>query len=196
MQFGRINIPTGTPHGHSQFGAPDTGHLGAELCASLYTSLATWTARSEVCWMGVWVGWGSLGYPRSMTLLRFGRQAEAEDDRSPSLERQLTEIAERVGQAARFEHPGRTYLLARGPSSAICQLGRPPLAITPSLVWPDDRAWCVATDIDFDSTLVGCSDTCAAALVTDERLEAVSVPSDGRLDIEGDELNPRTEEAP
>jgi len=65
----------------------------------------------------------------------------------------------------------------------------PPLSITPSLVWPDDRAWCVATETDFDSTLVGCSEECAEALVADERLEALQVPPDGRLDIDGDELN-------
>lgn len=72
----------------------------------------------------------------------------------------------------RFEHPERSYLLAKGPLSSICKLRRPPLSITPSLVWPDDRAWCVATETDFDSTLVGCSEECAGAVVADERPEA------------------------
>jgi hypothetical protein len=113
-----------------------------------------------------------------------------------SLEQQLAEVAERANSAPRFEHPGRSYLLAISPTSAIFELSRPPLGITPSLVWPDDRAWCVTTEIDFDSTLVGCSEECAAALVANDRLEALLVPPDGRLDIGGDELNPPSEGAP
>ena len=30
----------------------------------------------------------------------------------------------------------------------------PTLGLTPQLWWPEDRAWLVATEIDFDSTIV------------------------------------------
>jgi hypothetical protein len=71
----------------------------------------------------------------------------------------------------------------------ICRFQDWPWSLTPSLAWPDDRSWCLATEIDFDSTLVACSEKCAAALLADDRLEALEVPPEGRLDIEGDALN-------
>lgn len=40
----------------------------------------------------------------------------------------------------------------------IDQNGLDPL--TPSLWWPDDRTWCVATEIDFRWTYVGGSQVC------------------------------------
>lgn len=96
---------------------------------------------------------------------------------------------ERVRQAPRFSHPYRDYLLARLPIGDACRLQDRPWMLTPSLAWPDDQAWCVATEIDFDSTLVACSEGCAAALVADGRLEALQVPAEGRLDVHGDVLN-------
>jgi hypothetical protein len=29
-----------------------------------------------------------------------------------------------------------------------------------SLWWPDDHAWCVATEIDFNTTYIGCDEAC------------------------------------
>jgi hypothetical protein len=101
----------------------------------------------------------------------------------------LTALATRVHAAPLFEHPNRSYLLARAPVSAVAELSRFPLNITPSLAWPDDHAWCVATEIDFDSTVVAASAECAAALLADDRMEALPVHPDDRLDIGGDVLN-------
>jgi len=54
---------------------------------------------------------------------------------------------------------------------------------------PEDRAWVVATEIDFDSSIVATNNTGAEGLLTCEGLEALPVPSDGRLDLDGDEIN-------
>jgi hypothetical protein len=61
--------------------------------------------------------------------------------------------------------------------------------LTPQLWWPEDRAWVVATEIDFDSTIVATTTAGAEALLTCEGLEALLVPSDGRLDYAGDAIN-------
>ena len=196
MQFERINLAETTKTGRPPFGPPELGYLAPELCKVLFGLLAIFTLTPETCWLGIWEGWGSLGYPRSMSLLRFRHQPESRDEEFSSLEQQLTEVAERVNRAPRFAHPGRSYLLAKSPISGVCELGRPPLRITPSLVWPDDRAWCVGTEIDFDSTLVACGRACATALLSEEGLEALRVPPHGRLDFEGDELNPPSQGAP
>jgi hypothetical protein len=61
--------------------------------------------------------------------------------------------------------------------------------LTPQIWWPEDRAWLVATEIDLDSTVIATTDAGAEALLTCEGLEVLQVPSDGRLDIDGDEIN-------
>lgn len=51
---------------------------------------------------------------------------------------------------------------------------------SPQLLWPEDRSWCVATEIDYDSTLVGGSTALVARILADPRLEAFAVdPADG-----------------
>ena len=47
----------------------------------------------------------------------------------------------------------------------------------------------VATEIDFDSTIIATTDAGAEALLNYEGLEALSVPPDGRLDVGGDVIN-------
>lgn len=60
-----------------------------------------------------------------------------------------------------------------------------------SLIWPPDRSWCIATDIDWDSTLVAGDSTLADALLGEERLEAVEVADEDDLSWLGDRINPR-----
>jgi hypothetical protein len=47
----------------------------------------------------------------------------------------------------------------------------------------------VATEIDFDSTIVATSDAGAEALLSREGPEVLRVPSGGQLDIAEEELN-------
>jgi hypothetical protein len=46
---------------------------------------------------------------------------------------------------------------------------------SPTLWWPADRAWCVATDYEMDTTFVGATANCVAALLDDERLDVTRV---------------------
>src|SRR5690349_23203664 len=46
------------------------------------------------------------------------------------------------------------------------------LPICANLWWPDDRAWCVVTDIDLTSTYVGGSAGCIGELLAHTGLEA------------------------
>ena len=47
----------------------------------------------------------------------------------------------------------------------------------------------VASEIDFDSTIIATTNAGAEALLNCEGLETLLVPSDGRLDIAGDVVN-------
>ena len=48
-------------------------------------------------------------------------------------------------------------------------------AQSPNLLWPDGHEWVLASDIDLDSTLIACSETCAAELLATPGVEAVRV---------------------
>ena len=92
--------------------------------------------------------------------------------------------------------PDRTYHLFAGPVDAALRIGhwstrdwfipRPP-----NLFWPDDRAWCVATEIDFDSTLVGGPARLIDDILEHEAFEAWPVEPSDSLAFDGDTVNRR-----
>lgn len=59
-----------------------------------------------------------------------------------------------------------------------------------NLVWPDDHAWCLATEIDFNFTLLGCARAVADAVLADPALEAFEVDVDDNMSWSGDTINP------
>jgi hypothetical protein len=63
-------------------------------------------------------------------------------------------------------------------------------ACPPNLWWPDDRTWCVGTDIDLMTTYVGGSGACIEALVADVRLEVLRASVDQRVTWDADTINP------
>lgn len=63
---------------------------------------------------------------------------------------------------------------------------------SPSIWWPEDRAWLVATEIDFDSTLVAGSAAFIAELQGHAALEVLPITPDIDLSWEGDILNRST----
>lgn len=94
--------------------------------------------------------------------------------------------------AARFEIPGRGMFLLRGTVATIAEA--PPLdgwEQRPNLWWPDDRAWCVATEIDFMTTYVGGSAAAIAGLLAVPGLEICEVDPGTGIGFDGDTLNPR-----
>lgn len=60
---------------------------------------------------------------------------------------------------------------------------------SPNLIWPADRAWCVASEVDFDSTLVGGSVELIEAIVNAPDLEAWQVEPDDSLAADADKVN-------
>ncbi len=60
----------------------------------------------------------------------------------------------------------------------------------PNLIWPADESWFVASEMDFDSTLVGGSDKLIEAIVESSKLEAWQVEPSNSLAINADKINP------
>ena len=60
---------------------------------------------------------------------------------------------------------------------------------TPNLVWPDDRSWCVATEVDLDSTVVGGSRALVDDLLAAPDLEVLEVTERDSLGWYDDAVN-------
>ncbi|MCK6211908.1 hypothetical protein KZX45_15285 [Georgenia sp. EYE_87] len=134
------------------------------------------------CYFALWVGWGQLSGGRTVLTL------DGHGPPSPP----LLDPRERAGPKVRL--PGREYHLLRGPLEAMTELVRydgPGVWWTqsPSLFWPADRAWCVATEIDLDSTLVGGSREAVGALLGTPGLEVLRVVGGDSLSHDADTVN-------
>lgn len=94
--------------------------------------------------------------------------------------------------APAFDIPHRSLLLFTGPITAVlASMCGQPWWQSPSLWWPQDRAWCVETEVDMMSTYVGGTRQCVEELVDRDDLEAAIVdPADG-VTWASDELNPQ-----
>lgn len=60
-----------------------------------------------------------------------------------------------------------------------------------NLIWPMDHAWCIATEIDWDSTLIAGSSELVESLLSDARLEIYEIAYEDDLSWLGDRVNPR-----
>ena len=95
--------------------------------------------------------------------------------------------------SSRVRVPGRDYLLFRGPLDAVMSFLEdrmfPFWGDSPNIWWPEDHAWCVATDIDLFDTYVGGSRECIEAVLSNPDLEALPTTIDARVDLYGDTIN-------
>jgi hypothetical protein len=90
----------------------------------------------------------------------------------------------------------RSFYVRRGPISITIEVGRrqdshASRSEPPTLMWPADRAWFVASDTDLDSTYVGGSGALIAALLARPDLEVWPVTAADDVSIGSDHLNAR-----
>ena len=135
---------------------PRCGTLPHDVAVKLAAILGKHTTTPTECWFGVWEGWGML--------------------------------QERVHEAPVVAIPQRNLFLLRGAIKDVATtLGDVDwIYQSPNLWWPDDRAWCVATEIDFSWTYVGGSRACIDELLKDQDLEVLPTHPD-----EGNTMLPR-----
>lgn len=65
----------------------------------------------------------------------------------------------------------------------------PPSAQSPSILWPEDHAWVMVTEVDFDSTIIAGSDELIHEICADDRLEALQIPEGTDLTWDADRVN-------
>ncbi|MEU7034496.1 hypothetical protein ABZ958_12515 [Streptomyces sp. NPDC046237] len=73
-----------------------------------------------------------------------------------------------------FPTPERDEILLSGPLADVLspEIPDPFMELLPDLWWPQDRAWCVGSDVDLVSTYVGGSEELITELLTTPGLEA------------------------
>lgn len=116
-------------------------------------------------------------------------------------------LSREISEGPRLELPGRGHVLFRG---GVRELADPEWflhvpwhdriaeghgfdlsAQSPSLVWPDDRAWILVSEVDYDSTIIGGAADLVAALCADDHLAAVPLDADAVLTGDADDVDRR-----
>ena len=138
---------------------PAEGDLPDEIARPLVDVLRRYTSTPEDCWFCVWFGWGST----------FALEGYDEDAYN------------------HVKTPGREHLLLRGSIEMAPLVGNQEVS-GPSIWWPEDHAWCVATEIDLDSTYVGGSSECIDGVLDAAMLEVMPATIGDRLGV--DTVNP------
>jgi len=157
---------------------PTTGSLPLEIARVLVEVLGDHTTSAERCHFAAWEGWGDPVFATS---------AGSNDAPAPPPGTVILRP-----KRPTFKVPGRGYYLGRGPlTSALDTVyGVVWHYQSASIWWPDDRAWCVATEVDFDWTYVGGSNECVAAVLTHPQLEALPARLSDGVTWESDRINP------
>ena len=140
---------------------PVHGSIPERECRVLVDVLRGFTSTPDRCYFGLWEGCGYLAQ---------GLYKES----------------------SRVNAPGRKHVLFRGPIDGVLTFlaGEHPFrGDTPSIWWPADRAWCVATDIDLYDTYLGGSDECMKAILNHPILEALPATLDARISLDADIIN-------
>jgi hypothetical protein len=120
-----------------------TGNLPREIAVRLAAILASQTLTPKLCWFAVWEGYA--------------------------------DVRIRTSEAPMFSVPERNLFLLQGTVDDVLTT----LSVvdwdyrSPNLWWPDDRAWCVVTEIDFTWSYVGGSRDCIEQILGDPELEAL-----------------------
>lgn len=187
MQWSAITRGDAERWGHEAGG----GSMDPPTLDALYTVLERHTAAQD-WFFAVWDGWGWLHAGATMQL-----RAVLADDPPPAPHAEPAAAVPGldpwapVDERPKLALPHRDHLLFSGPPLLLFGLGSPDGVWTqsPSLFWPSDRSWCVATEIDLDSTLVGGPADLVDAVLAAPDLEAWPIGVDDSLAADGDTIN-------
>jgi hypothetical protein len=98
------------------------------------------------------------------------------------------DIPDELREGPQVRLPGREYLLFKGPVEAIDGGEFASIGEAPQMWWPEDRTWCVASEIDLKSTYIGGSVELVETLLGSE-FEALRTTADARVDSKADRVN-------
>ena len=186
-----------------QYHEPRQGSLPQEELAAISRVLAKHSPGTEIT-AGLWEGYAWIHGGDAVATLelsswsRGGDQSAADPDLESGPEFQPPPtpavLPFEVRTGPKLELPDRAYFLFAGALSLFedrlwqVRSGWDGDG-TPNLLWPTDRSWCLASEIDFDSTIVGGSADLIRDLLACPEIEALPVPADGDLTAFADHIN-------
>lgn len=188
-QFHAINRPLGG--GAETAHSPSPGTLHPDLLEALCATLAEHTTGQQSCFFCLWDGYGWLFPERNASetcTFNQGGFAGAPLDLPASVESIPAHLRRARSAEERVRLPGRDYLLFEGPLAGATELGNQ-MPQSPNLFWPEDRGWCVASEIDLFCTLIGGTIELAECLTANPALEAWRVSSDDPISYDSDKIN-------
>ena len=179
---------------------PEVGSADRRSLTVLRDVLERHTGTPERCWFALWKGWGGLpdAWHAAPSFALPGRDhhlfaGALADVVEISVEFECAGIAASGQGAAWLPLGSATGRPEQPPDWAeVAERWRAAGSLrSPNLWWPDDRTWCVASEIDLDSTLVAGPAALVAELVGHPDLEAFDVAPGDSLQIDGDRVNMR-----
>ena len=183
MQFHWISRPLGQrpPEGYHPGEGPSWGSLPVPERRVLVEVLTRYTTTPDSCFFCVSEGRGPLDHDEDIEWHKAGTLGAL----GARLRRRRPR---RVGPVRpQVELPSRRYYLYGGPlATALAPLG---FDQSPNLWWPEDRAWFVATEVDYAWTYVGGTHEVIEELIADERLEVLPASLSDEPFYDSDLLN-------
>lgn len=171
---------------------PDEGSFPQVLADALAEVLGGHASGGPV-WCGVWAGFG---YSQGRHVLA-GRDREwclftGHTDMIAKSYRDLGKTAPFIFASAPLTSQMESVVRAQTAEMMAASERDDALEFrqSPNLIWPDDRSWCVATDIDQDTTYVGGSSRLVDDLVRCDSLEVHEVRADDGITEDSDRINP------
>jgi hypothetical protein len=181
MQFHSIGGPwMGAPQlAGPRVYEPHNGVLSDRQCRALIELLVRHTETPDSCWLCLWDGYGDLHPGGSVHyLFAFTGKPPSAGIAPPR------RIPPPPYSSRRVSLPAREYLLFKAPVTAA-QGWRD----GPNLWWPEDRSWCVASEIDFPYTYAGGSKELIGEILGHPDLEALPARLSDGITAIGDTIN-------
>lgn len=162
---------------------PRLGLLSAVQARALVDMITPRTTNPNACWLCLWEGYG-YSTAISVTAVWFSTEHEPRPSQPPQQPPGTALFGELLKHRKRVSLPGRDYLLFKG-SVAEAQGWED----GPNLWWPEDRAWCVASEIDFPYTYVGGSKALIDDILRHPDLESVPATVEDGVNANSDKIN-------
>ena len=155
--------------------APEIGELDAGSLRALCDILARHTSTADECYFALWEGHGMLhGWTPTVRAYRLGSGPPP-----PAPAEWQLDLS-----GPRFPMPARNdFYLFEGDVHDAVRIGywaneNAFHAITPQFMWPADHVWCVATEIDDDSTFIGGTQALVEELCASTEIEVLQIAPD------------------
>lgn len=195
-QYDSLPLP-----GNRNADPPPLGHLAPTIMANVMSIAGKHTSAADGITAALWEGWGISSGITWFTA--FAPEGGADDEGETLVQSQRPRVDPALSQLLKngpfLELPGRRYALL---STTVVELTDPVWPFQagmgwakgisgpmPQLIWPADHAWATASEIDFDSTLVGGSDDFINELMGHPAIETVRVEETTDLTWDADNIN-------